>query len=164
MDWQIGRGKYFWSNNTVRLETLAVCFHRSLENILLIMAPQLSQQQCVKAPWPMAGIQESPFYVPAKRNFLEKLRNYATITFRFVEWRNKEDETKSKGVQLFLSPTSRVGREGTCCSCQGRSSPKGNWASNLVTWRITCVFWSFFFFFRWREREAVFQNVPGNSI
>ena len=68
------RGKIFWSNNTAWLETLAVCFHRSLENILLILAPQLSQQQCVKAPWPMAGIQESPFYVPAKRNFLEKLQ------------------------------------------------------------------------------------------
>lgn len=74
MDWQIGGGKYFGSNNTAWLETLAVCFHRSLENILLILAPQLSQQQCVKAPWPMAGIQESPFYVPAKRNFLEKLQ------------------------------------------------------------------------------------------
>lgn len=74
MDWQIRGGKYFGSNNTVWLETLAVCFHRSLENILLILAPQLSQQQCAKAPWPMAGIQESPFCVPAKRNFLEKLQ------------------------------------------------------------------------------------------
>lgn len=74
MDWHIGGGKYFGSNNTVWLETLAVCFHRSLENILLILAPQLSQQQCVKTPWSMTGIQESHFYMPAKRNFLEKLQ------------------------------------------------------------------------------------------
>lgn len=70
MDWHIGGGKYFGSNNTVWLETLAMCFHRSLENILLILAPQLSQQQCVKTPWPMARIQESHFYMPAKKNFL----------------------------------------------------------------------------------------------
>jgi hypothetical protein len=74
MGWQIKEGGgYFRSNNKVWLETLAVGFH-SLENILLILVPQLSQQQCVKALWPMAGIQENPFYVPAKRNFLEKLQ------------------------------------------------------------------------------------------
>lgn len=93
----------------------------------------------------MAEIHESPFYVPAKRNFLEKLRNYSTITFCFVEWKNKEDETKSKGLQLLLSPISLVGIKGTyCCSCQGISSLEGNWASNLVTENNLC-FLNFFF-------------------
>lgn len=92
----------------------------------------------------MAGIQESPFYMPAKRNFLEKLQKWCYYHISLCGVKESKDETKSQGLQLLLSPTSSTGRKGFYCSCQGGSFLEGNWAPKLVTWRIICVFWTFF--------------------
>lgn len=111
----------------------------------------------------MAAIQESPFLCASKEEFLRKateimLLSHVTLWSEGIAGWNKKHGTEV----IPKSLTSPVARKGFYCCCQASGSPEGNWASNTVTWRITCVF--ALSFFRWKERAAVFQRVPGNSI